>query len=337
MSDDRRSHRQAAQRNLRRLARRSGAHHAQARRTASLPINEKLSSIGKPTPRIDGRLKVTGAARYTADVRLPGMLYGRIVRSVHPHARVRAIDTRDAERVPGVRAVEIVEHLIGSAKLRDPSQEPPAPYPIVRYVGQPIAAVAATTQAIADEAARKVRVDYEPLPFVVDLEEARRPDAPKVFPGAADQGATAGGGGGPGGVAQTGNVRGPNRSGTMGPPRGDVEKGLAEADVTLDATYSTQVQTHSPMETHGVVVDWSAEGLTVYASTQGTTSVRDEMSGGPRHPRQPGARRHRVHGGRLRRQVRRGQLRHPRRAVVEEGGRARAPHARSPRRARGRR
>jgi xanthine dehydrogenase YagR molybdenum-binding subunit len=244
-----------------------------------LPANEKLAAIGKPTPRIDGRLKVTGAARYTADVRLPGMLFARIVRSTQPHARIRAIDTSAAERMPGVRAVHVVDHLLGGAHLRDPGKELPSSFPVVRYVGQPIAAVAATTQAAADEAARRVRVEYEPLPFVVDLEEARKPGAPLVFPAEAEQGGSAGGGGGASGVSQTGNVRGPNRSGPHGSKGvGDVEKGLAEADVVVDATYRTQVQTHSAMEPHGLVADWGADTLTVYASTQGTSTVRDELA-----------------------------------------------------------
>lgn len=243
-----------------------------------LPVNEKLAVVGKPTPRLDGRQKVTGAARYTADVRLPGMLWTRIVRSTLPHARIRAVDTSAAERAPGVRAVALVDHLIGGAELRDKSKETPSQYPVVRYVGQPIAAVAAVTQAAADEAARLVRVEYEPLPFVIDVEEARKPDAPPVFPGPADAAGSAGGGGGPAGVPQTGNVRGPNKSGPGGPPIGDVERGLAEAEVVVDATYRTQVQTHSPMEPHGLVADWRDDGLTVYASTQGTGSVRDELA-----------------------------------------------------------
>jgi len=242
------------------------------------PVNAELSVVGKRTPRPDGPLKVTGAATYTADVRLPGMLYARIVRSPHPHARVRSIDVSAAERHPGVRAVHVLDHLRGSAVLRDPSKELASRYPIVRYVGQPIAAVAAVTQADADEAARLVKVDYEPLPFVVELDEARKPDAPLVFPGAADQAASAGGGGGPAGVPQTGNVRGPQKSGPLGPPRGDVQKGFAEAEVKIEAIYRTQVQTHSALETHGVVADWKAEGLTVYSSTQGTGTVRDELA-----------------------------------------------------------
>jgi xanthine dehydrogenase YagR molybdenum-binding subunit len=243
-----------------------------------LAANAALAVIGKPAARIDGRAKVTGAARYTADVKLPGMLFARLVRSPHPHARVTSIDTSAAEAHPQVRAVHVIEKIFGSARLRDPSKEPPSKYPIARYVGQPVAAVAATSPAAAEEAARLVKVEWEPLPFVVDLEAARAPDAPLVFPGAADQAGTAGGGGGPQGVPQTGNVHGPVEKGFLGPPKGDVAKGLAEADVTVAATFRTQVQTHSALETHGVVADWREDGLTVYASTQGTFSVRDELA-----------------------------------------------------------
>jgi xanthine dehydrogenase YagR molybdenum-binding subunit len=243
-----------------------------------LGLNSELSVLGKRTPRIDGRLKVTGAAKYTADVRLPGMLFARMVTSPHPHARVLSIDTSAAASHTQVRAVHILERVLGVAKLRDKSKELPSKYPVVRFAGQPIAAVAATTQAAADEAARLVKVEYEPLPFVVDKDEARKEDASPVFPGAADQEGTAGGGGGPSGVKQNGNVRGPVRSGPRGQKPGDVEKGFKEADVIVEGEFRTQVQTHSALETHGVVADWKPEGLTVYASTQGTASVRDEIA-----------------------------------------------------------
>lgn len=243
-----------------------------------LGLNSELSVVGKRTPRLDGRLKVTGAAKYTADVRLPGMLFARMVTSPHPHARILSIDTSAAAAHPQVRAVHILERVRDVAELRDKSKELPSKYPVVRFAGQPIAAVAATTQAAADEAARLVKVEYEPLPFVVDKDVARKDDAPKVFPGAADQGGTAGGGGGPSGVKQTGNVRGPMLRGARGQKPGDVEKGFKEADLIVEGEFRTQVQTHSALETHGVVADWKPEGLTVYASTQGTASVRDEMA-----------------------------------------------------------
>ena len=243
-----------------------------------LPLNAELSVIGKRTPRLDGRLKVTGAARYTADVKLPGMLHGRVVGATVPHARIRSIDVSAAEKAPGVRAVYVHERLMGSAVVSDQTKELSSNYPIVRYAGQPIAAVAATTPQAAEDAAKLVKIDYEVLPFVVDADDARKPGAPLVFPAPADMAGTAGGGGGPAGVPQTGNVRGPVKGGMFGPPRGDVGKGFTEADVVVEGEFRTQVQTHCPLETHGVVADWKADGLTVYASTQGTSSVRDELA-----------------------------------------------------------
>ena len=244
----------------------------------ALAPNDELKVIGKPTPRLDGRLKVTGAARYTADVRLQGMLFARMVAATVPHARIRSIDTSAAEAHPGVRAVHVLEQVFGGAVVRDPSKELQSKFPIVRYADQPIAAVAATSQAAADEAAQLVKIDYEVLPFVVDADQAREPDAPVVFPAAADQDGTAGGGGGPQGIAQRGNVRGPSKGGMFGPPRGDAAKGFGEADVVVEGEFRTQVQTHSALEPHGVVADWKPDGLTVYASTQGTASVRDEVA-----------------------------------------------------------
>lgn len=237
------------------------------------PVNEQLQVVGKPIERLDGRAKVTGAARYTADVQLPGMLHAARITSPVPHGRITSIDTRAAERVPGVRAVHISQRVLGSASLLDPQDAPDTEYPLLRYAGQPIGAVAATTPAAAAEAARKVKVTVEPLPFVVDLDAAMSDDAPHVFPGPAVMGGSAGGGGGAREVPQRGNVRGPART-----SRGDVEAGLRSADVVVEGEYRTQVQTHSALETHGVVADWQDDQLTVYASTQGTKTVRDELA-----------------------------------------------------------
>jgi xanthine dehydrogenase YagR molybdenum-binding subunit len=243
-----------------------------------LPVNAELRSIGKSISRLDAVQKVTGAARYTFDIQLPGMLYARQVVSPWPHAKVISIDTSATERYPGVRAVHVLKTLLQSAQLRDPQAEPRGRYPTVRFAGQPIAAVAAETQKIADEAAKLVKVEYEPLPHVTDLVAAMDDDAPIVFPGPVEQPSTAGGGGAPEGLPQKRNVRGPNFGRPGMTPTGDIGKGLAEADVVVEAEYRTQVQTHVPMETHGVVADWRADGLTIYASTQHTHSVRDEAA-----------------------------------------------------------
>jgi hypothetical protein len=159
----------------------------------ALPSNEQLKVIGKPTPRLDGKAKVTGAAKYTADINLPGMLFARMICSPHPHARIQRIDTAEAERAPGVKAIHILDRLLGVAQERDKKEQ--TNYPLVRFAGQPIAAIAADTQHHADEAARLVRVEYEVLPFVVDIEKARQADAPTVFDAPAEQSGTAGGGG----------------------------------------------------------------------------------------------------------------------------------------------
>lgn len=243
-----------------------------------LETNDKLKAVGRRVPRLDGRQKVTGSARYTADVKLPGMLYARTVTSPHPHAKVKSIDTSAAAAAPGVRAVHVLERLLGSAEVRDKEKEVRSNYPIVRYAGQPIAAVAATTQAAADAAARLVKVEYEVLPFVVDVEKARTAGAPLVFPAAADQEGTAGGGGGPRGIQQNGNVRGPMRGGTLREKPAEIQKALSESAVVAEGEFRTQVQTHSALETHGAVADWKPDELTVYVSTQGTVGVRDELA-----------------------------------------------------------
>lgn len=236
------------------------------------PTNKDLRYVGHSAERWDGAAKVTGRARYTADVQLPGMLHARFVDASVPHAKVVSVDTSAAEKYPGVRAVHVIQHVLGGAVLRDAALEQ-VKYPVVRYAGQPVAAVAAVTPQAAEEAAKLVKVHYEPLSFVVELDKARGADAPLVFPGAADAAGTAGGGGGPRDVPQTGNVHGPSLHRV-----GDIEQGLKDADVVVEGRYITQVQTHSALETHGVVADWKPEMLTVWASTQGTASVREELA-----------------------------------------------------------
>src|SRR5271166_6002598 len=173
-----------------------------------LAPNAELSVIGKPHPRLNGRAKVTGAIRYTVDVAPQGLLYGRILRSPHAHAEVRAIDVSAAERDPRVRAI------IRAIPLSDRARA------VVRYVGQPVAAIAATSMAAAEEALALIRVDYKPLPFVVDLDEARRPESPKVYDAVSAPGASAGEIVAQAGLPLDGNVRGPAEA-----RRGDVAQG----------------------------------------------------------------------------------------------------------------
>src|SRR5205823_1830 len=214
-------------------------------------------------------------ARYCYDVRLPGMLHAAMVWSPHAHARIRSVDVSSAEKMPGVKAAYVVERILGPAELRI-KPKASGKYPLVRYEGQPVAAVAATTRAQAEDAARQIKVDYEPLPHASDIDSAQKPDAPLVFEGPVEQPSTAGGGGAPKGLPQRGNVRGPNVQ--TSPKEGNIDEALAASAVTVDERFSTEVQTHSAIETHGAVADWKPDGLTVYESTQGIYSVQEELA-----------------------------------------------------------
>ncbi len=233
----------------------------------------QLRVMGQRVPRIDGPEKVTGRARYCFDVQLPGMLHAAVVRSPHAHARIERVDVSDAEKMPGVHATYVVERLLGPAELKVKPANP-GPYPRIRYEGAPVAAVAAATAAQAEDAARAIRVEYEVLPHVADIDDARKEGAPVVFEGGVEQKGTAGGGGAAKDVPQRGNVRGP----VVGGNDADVEKALAGSDVRIEQEYRTEVQTHSAIETHGVVADWRDDGVTLYASTQGIHSVQDEIA-----------------------------------------------------------
>src|SRR6185436_9346770 len=124
--------------------------------------NDKHTLLNKRMTRVDGPVKATGVARYTYDQRLPGMLYGRILRCPHGHARVTNLDTDAAAKIPGVKAIV------------------PAPLTELRYAGAPVAAVAAVTPEIAGDALRAIKVTYEVLPHVVHADAAMKPDSPKV-------------------------------------------------------------------------------------------------------------------------------------------------------------
>jgi xanthine dehydrogenase YagR molybdenum-binding subunit len=128
---------------------------------------EKLTLLGTPVKRLDGPDKVSGRAKYTYDINRPGMLYGRMVRSPHPHARIASVDLSAAEKAPGVRAVLAYK----------------APGGQVMYEGDPVAAVAADTEERAKDAARLIRVRYEALPHLAGVEQAMAAGAPAVFPG----------------------------------------------------------------------------------------------------------------------------------------------------------
>ncbi|HMJ26977.1 MAG TPA: xanthine dehydrogenase family protein molybdopterin-binding subunit [Pyrinomonadaceae bacterium] len=201
--------------------------------------NDKHALLNHRMTRVDGPLKVSGAAHYAYDVRLPGMLYGRILRCPHAHARIKRFDSSAALKMPGVKAI-----------IQTPLTE-------FRFAGSPVAAVAATTPELAQDAARAIVVEYEVLPHVVRAQDAIKPESPEVLardPRKPDEK----------------NLRFASKSGD--PQK--VEAALARSDAVVDAEYFTPRIHHACLETHGMVVDYSGgDAATIYATTQGTFTI----------------------------------------------------------------
>lgn len=204
---------------------------------------EDMNIIGKRYPRVEAVDKVTGKAKYAYDINSPGLLFAQILRCPHANAKIVKIDTSKAEKLPGVKAIVTAPEL-GIMKTAGHT---------CRYQGDHVAAVAAIREDILDDALALIEVEYEQLPFVVNEEDAMKPDAPKL--------------------TEQGNVRGPRVN-----DRGDINKGFQEAAVIVEGEYRTQVQTHSCLEPHGGVAKWDGDHLTAWASTQGVFSVQNELA-----------------------------------------------------------
>jgi len=199
--------------------------------------------LGKPATRLDGVAKVTGQAKYAYDVQPDGWLYGMILRSKWPAANVTKIDITKAQSMPGVKAV-----ILSGGENRK-----------VRFYGQELAAVAATTKQACLDALRAIEVTAEPLAFVVKEEDAMKPDAPRVFDN-------------------------PNVSDPKVEENGQVDQAMASAAVVCEAELRTQIQLHHPLETHGNTVWVQNDHVTAWASTQGVFSVRDGLANNLKMP-----------------------------------------------------
>ncbi|MFJ1624768.1 molybdopterin-dependent oxidoreductase [Streptomyces sp. NPDC088190] len=219
-------------------------------------------SVGRNLPAPAGPQVVTGTARYTFDIEVPGLLHMKVLRSPHAHARITSVDTAAALRVPGVHAVfthrDAPERHFSTARHEHPEEDPDDTRVLddtVRHVGQRVAAVVADSEAAAEEGCRRVEVTYEVLPAVLDPEEAMRPGAPVVH----DKDAT---------TARIARPR-DNVVGEAHGETGDVEAGFAEADAVYEGTFRTQRVQHASLETHGAVA-WLDEDdrLVVRSSTQ---------------------------------------------------------------------
>ncbi len=211
----------------------------------------KYNVIGKRVHRVDGPDKVTGSAKYTFDMVLPNMLYGKILRSPYPHAKILNIDTRQAEKLIGVKAIVTGKDTLGRKqgvwrRFPELCDEEMLCRSKVRYIGDPVAAVAAVDQDTAEEALDLIEVEYEPLPAVFDPLEAIKEDAPQIHEG----------------VELNINV-------TRHIEWGDVDEAFKHCDYIREDHFKTSSQAHMCMETHCAVASFDHNGkLTVWVSTQ---------------------------------------------------------------------
>ncbi|MFQ5912763.1 MAG: xanthine dehydrogenase family protein molybdopterin-binding subunit [Nitrospinota bacterium] len=219
-----------------------------------------LHYVGKSIKKKDAFLKITGRARYTADLPMHRALTVRVLRSPYPHARVREIDVSKALDLPGVKAVlthESTPDTLYNSYWREPVDDDRLPLdervfsPVVRHVGDRVAAVAATTSQIAEEALDLIDVEYEHLPVVGDPEEALKPGAPAIH-------------------GDTNLLK--RVEWTIG----SVEEGFRESDLIVEDSFTTHLVQHMPMETHTYAAEYDPYGgrLTVWTSTQGVHNIR---------------------------------------------------------------
>jgi xanthine dehydrogenase YagR molybdenum-binding subunit len=210
----------------------------------------KLSVVGTNVPRMDALEKVTGQAKFTADLQRAGMLHAAIVRSPVARGRVTRLDFEAALRLPGVRgaftADDVPEIEIDGVRLLDP---------IVHYASQPVAVICADSHAAAELARRAVVCEVEPTQHAVTAEQALAAHAPAV--------------------RASGNR---SRNSPRRYSRGDVEAGLAKADVVIHREYRTPVALHTALEPHGAVAEWEGGRVTIWESTQGIFNTRSDVA-----------------------------------------------------------
>jgi CO/xanthine dehydrogenase Mo-binding subunit len=245
--------------------------------------------VGMSLPRQDGPDKVTGRTRYAGDQVLPGLLYARLVTSPYAHARILNIDTSAALSLPGIVAV-FTANTLGMAQA-DPlsrAQSPLAQQEVL-WCGHPVAVVVGETEALAEDGADAVEVDYDPLPVVIDPEGAIRPDSPLAR--SHSEISAVAGGGEHNAVPQVGATveeekRSQNISQTPPLKMGDIEVGLREAEVVVECSYRTHPVHQSYMEPQSVTVAPSPSGhhLVIWPSTQGLFNVRSAVAGALKMP-----------------------------------------------------
>jgi xanthine dehydrogenase YagR molybdenum-binding subunit len=199
---------------------------------------EKRIAIGSHTQRVDGAAKVSGAAKYASDVQPEGWLYGMILRSKWPKARIARIDLQKALKIPGIKAAVLA---------REGERT-------VRYYGEELAAVAGTSKQVCLDALRVIEVEAKPLPFVVREDDAKEESSARVWD------------------------ESPNLSKPSLNEHGDVEKAFGECAAVVEGYFTTPVQVHHSLESHGNTISVTDDGITSWSSTQGIFSVRDGLA-----------------------------------------------------------
>jgi CO/xanthine dehydrogenase Mo-binding subunit len=237
-------------------------------------MTQAYSIVGKRVSRFDGNVKTTGEAQFTADTVLPNMLYGKILRSPHPHARILNVNTRRAEALPGVKAV-VTGRDTGVVRFsfidtpRYPADQCPLAVDKVRFIGEEVAAVAAVTEEIAEEAVNLIEVDYEVLPSVLDPEAAMADGAPRIHdcitPNTTaawqDFGATR--------ESRPYDARN-NISNQVLITVGDIELGFRGSDYIREDRFEIPGTAHVALEPHAILASYDASGkLDVWLSHMG--------------------------------------------------------------------
>ncbi len=222
-------------------------------------MNERESVIGKRIPKLDSIHLATGEAKFLDDINVPGTLYGKVLRSPHPHARISYIDTTRAARLPGVKGVITSDdttkvrfcHLPITPNKKVLEDER------VRFVGEEVAAVAAVSEEVAREALELIRVDYEPLPAVFDPEEAMKPGAPQLYEDSPN-----------------------NIASHFTRQFGDIQEGYREADEIFEDRFTCPPVVACTMEPHGCIASFDASGkLTIWTTTQNPYNTQKALAG----------------------------------------------------------
>ncbi|HJW74463.1 MAG TPA: xanthine dehydrogenase family protein molybdopterin-binding subunit [Thermoleophilia bacterium] len=221
-------------------------------------LRRETRIVGRGVPRIDAIPKVSGEAEYTVDRKMPGMLIGKILRSPHPHALITSIDTSAAKRLKGVRAVITAEDVPGNlfSFYQWLADKNILCADKVRYVGDEVAAVAAVDEDTAEEALELIKVEYEPLPPVLSVEEALRPGAPLVH-----------------------DDKESNATWRVERLFGDPDAALAECDHVVEGTFVTHQVAHACLEVSNCIARWDKKDrLTIWTTTQAPHTQRQEVA-----------------------------------------------------------